>query len=257
MPTAVRVAWAFEDAGAAPVRDLSGPSQARTTGLSDSHGFRSPTWFPTASPLQYWSHCQNDRERVTNMGVGITGISKAKLLLCSHDEKCPCLGENDDGDLALLDEVYSVDVPGRGKDAVEEGCYIAGRGGRRFGLDFNNAAYHGWIRRLSLMALGVEPEEVWNHSRRFRDKPFVELINFPRTDGGAIGPITSAKLYGDFVTFAPRAKRYYATSTPNVFSPLQVNPQSARDKTHRNRPNGLVGRRRAGPGPRRDRDRMG
>ena len=73
------------------------------------------------------------------------------------------------------------------------------------------------------MALGVEPEEAWNHPRRFRDKPFVKLINFPDTGGGAIGPITSAKLYGDFVTFAPKAKRYYATSTPNVFSPLQVN----------------------------------
>jgi len=61
------------------------------------------------------------------------------------------------------------------------------------------------------------------------------LINFPDSGGGAIGPNTSAKLYGDFVTFAPKAKRYYATSTPNVFSPHQVNPQSAKDKAHGNR----------------------
>ncbi len=28
----------------------------------------------------------------------------------------------------------------------------------------------------------------------------MELIDFPDADGGAIGPITSAKLYGDIVT---------------------------------------------------------
>jgi hypothetical protein len=38
----------------------------------------------------------------------------------------------------------------------------------------------------------------------------VELIAFPDTDGGAIGPITSAKLRVDFVNFASKAKRYYA-----------------------------------------------
>ena len=40
----------------------------------------------------------------------------------------------------------------------------------------------------------------------------MELINFPDT-GGVIGPITSAKLYCDFATFAPKAERHYAIST--------------------------------------------
>jgi hypothetical protein len=160
------------------------------------------------------------------MGVGITGISKAKLLPCQNDE---------DSDPECLEEHLTVGTPGTRKDAVKMGCYIAGRGGRTSDLDFNYAAYDGWMRRLSLMALGVEPEEVWNHPRRFRDKPFVELINFPDAGGGAIGPTTSAELYGDFVTFAPTAKRYFATSTPNVFCPPRVSPKSAKDKTHRNR----------------------
>ena len=134
--------------------------------------------------------------------------------------------------------------PAGGRDGVKTGCYVPGRGGRESSLDFNYAAYDGWIRRLSLMALGVEPGEVWNHPRRFRGKPFVELITFPDTGGGAIGPITSAKLYGDFVAFAAKARRYYATSTPNVFGPPQVNARSAKDKTHRKR-TGPVGRRRA------------
>ncbi len=160
------------------------------------------------------------------MGIGITGISKAKLL--------PCTG-GEENDPECIEEHLTVDTPGRRADAVTMGCYVPGRGGRTSSLDFNYAAYDGWIRRLSLMALGVEPEQVWNHPRRYRGKPFVELINFPDTDGGAIGPVTSAKLYGDFVTFAPRAKRYYAASNPNVFNPPQVNSRSAKDKTHRNR----------------------
>jgi hypothetical protein len=162
------------------------------------------------------------------MGIGITGISKAELVSCSGDY---VEGEYD----VCLEEHYTVDAPSRGRDGVKPGCYIAGRGGRTFSLDFNYAAYDGWIRRLSLIALAVEPEEVWSHSRRFRSKPFVELITFPDAGGGTIGPLTSAKLYGDFVTFALRAKRYYATSIPNVFSAPQFNPQSAKDKTHRNR----------------------
>lgn len=95
---------------------------------------------------------------------------------------------------------------------MKAGCYVAGRGGRTFSLEFNYFAYDGWIRRLSLMAYGVEPGEIWNHHRRFRGKPFVELISFPYADGGAIGPMTSAKLHKDFVSFSSKAKHYYATS---------------------------------------------
>ncbi len=169
------------------------------------------------------------------MGIGITGMSKATRLPCSNDEKCPCLQEDDEGELLCGDEVLCVDVPGRRKDPVKEGCYVAGRGGRTSSLDFNYSAYAGWIRRLSLMALGVEPEDVWDHPRRYRGQPFVELIAFPDSGGGAIGPITSAKLYDDFVKFAPKAKRYFATATPNVFGPAQVNQRSGKDQAHHNR----------------------
>lgn len=161
------------------------------------------------------------------MGIGISGISKARLLYCSRDDHCPCMQENEYGELVNSDSIYTVEVTGGGKDVVPMGCYVAGPGGRTCGLDFNYAAYNGWIRRLSLMALGVEPEEVRNHLRRYLALPFVELIRFADTDGGAIGPLTSAELYGDFVAFAARARRYYATATPNVFGASPEQPSSA------------------------------
>ncbi len=162
------------------------------------------------------------------MGIGITGMSKAKRVACS--------GEYVEGEYDVcLEEHLTIDAPARGRDGVKPGCYIVGPGGRESSLDFNYAGYSGWIRRLSLMALGVEPEEVWQHPRRFRGKPFVELIAFPDTGGGAIGPITSAKLYGDFAAFASKARRYYATSTPNEFSTARSSKQSVKDKLHRNR----------------------
>ena len=169
-----------------------------------------------------------DQGRLLNMGIGITGISKAKCVPRSGDY---VEGEYD----VCLEEHLIVDTPSRGRDGVKPGCYIASRGGRTFDLDFNYGAYSAWIWHLSLLALGVEPEEVWHHPRRFRGKPFVELIDFPNADGGAIGPITSAKLYGDFVAFASKARRYYAKSTPNAPGPPPVNKQSVKDKPHRNR----------------------
>jgi hypothetical protein len=162
------------------------------------------------------------------MGIGITGISKAELVRCS--------GEYIEGEYDVcLEEHFTVDAPFRRRNGVKSGCYIVGQGGRTFDLDFGYAAYSGWVRRLSLMALGVEPEEVWNHPRRFRGKPFVELIGFPDTGGGAIGPSISAKLYGDFVVFAAKASRYFAASTPNVFSPPPTSKPSVKRKPHRNR----------------------
>jgi hypothetical protein len=160
------------------------------------------------------------------MGVGITGMSKAKLLPCPGDGSC---------DPECIEEHLTVGTPSNGKDAVKMGCYVPGRGGRTFDLDFGYGGYSTRMRRLSLLALGVEPEEVWQHPRRYRGKPFVEVITFPDTDGGAIGPITSAKLYGDFVTFASKARRYYATPSALPADPLDGNPQSRIDKSHRNR----------------------
>ncbi len=162
------------------------------------------------------------------MGIGITGLSKAKLV--------PCTGayDDDDGYDECAEKHTTVDPPGRGKgkDAVKEGCYVPGPGGRECSLDFSYIAYDGWIRRLSLMALGVEPREVWAHPRRYRGNPLVELITFPDAGGGVIGPITAARLYEDFVAFAPRARRYFATSKPNVFPAARPATRSAGDGSH-------------------------
>ena len=194
--------------------------------IATRHVHRSPTPFPTASTLQYRSDCRKIAGGFQTWASASRGSARPNFFPVRTTRRAiPSVSRS----------ILTIGTPCRRKDGVKMGCYVPGRGGRTSSLDFNYAAYDGWIRRLSLMALGVEPEEVWNHPRRFRGKPFVELINFPDAGGGAIGPITSAKLYGDFVTFAPRAKRYYATSTPNVFNPPQVNPQSAKDKTHRNR----------------------
>jgi hypothetical protein len=52
---------------------------------------------------------------------------------------------------------------------------------------------------------------IWAHPRRYRGKPFVELISMPDTfDGTAIGPLTSGKLHGDFAAFASRARQHYS-----------------------------------------------
>jgi hypothetical protein len=155
------------------------------------------------------------------MGIGITGMSKAKLLPCPNDES---------SDPESIEEHLTVGTPGSGKDAVKMGCYVPRRGGRTSDLDFSYAGYSSWIRCLSLLTLGVEPEEVWQHPRRFRGKRFVELITFPDTDGGAIGPITSAKLYGDFVTFASKARRYYETPPALPAGTLGGDQQTPIDK---------------------------
>jgi hypothetical protein len=57
------------------------------------------------------------------MGIGITGISKARLLPCTG-------GEENDPECA--EEHTTVDTPGRGrgKDVVKTGCYVPGQGGR-------------------------------------------------------------------------------------------------------------------------------
>ena len=149
-----------------------------------------------------------------------------KLLPCRGDESC---------DPECIEEHLTIGTPGRGRDAVKMGCYIAGRGGRAFDLDFSYGGYSTWMRRLSLLALDVEPEDVWQHPRRFRGKPFVELITFPDTDGGAIGPITSAKLYGDFVNFASKANRYYAKPPVPPAGPAEGDQRSPSEEPHRNR----------------------
>jgi hypothetical protein len=136
------------------------------------------------------------------MGLDILAVSKAEPVSCTGDEACE-------------ETHFTVGSFRKRRDGLNPGCYVKGKGGREFG--FRAGSYRGyssWRTELCLLALGVMPEEVWGNPRRFRGKPFVELIDFPDGAGPVIGPKTSAKLHGDFVAFAATARRHYANPTP-------------------------------------------
>lgn len=72
------------------------------------------------------------------------------------------------------------------------------------------SGYNLWRRMLCRFAHGVEPEEVWEHPRRYRGKAFVELIDFSDCDG-RIGAKVAAKLAQDFRDHAKRVADYSTT----------------------------------------------
>jgi hypothetical protein len=155
------------------------------------------------------------------MGLDIIAISKARLVKCrNNDEVC-------------LETHFSVGAYRKRRDDVKAGCYVVGKKGRSYG--FYAGSYFGfgeWKRQLSLLALGVEPEEVWAYPRRFQTKPFVELIDFTDSVGPIIGPKTSAKLYADFVAFASTAKKHY--HNPPVQAAARGSQRGAKPKGHFN-----------------------
>ncbi len=164
------------------------------------------------------------------MGLETIAISKAKWL------RRHCNEDDDNADF-----VYFVSPSDRRRDGMKFGVYGVGKGGRVFdGWDGPYSIYNEWRRELSLLALGVEPEEVWNHPRRFRRKPFVELIDFPDSGNCCIGPKTSAKLYQDFVAFADQAKKHFVARSPAI-TPLVRGAGNRRNlKAHWHRQVGLV-----------------
>ncbi len=165
--------------------------------------------------------------RTTTMGLETFAISKAKWVASSSDE------EDDDGDCPFY--------VGHRRDGKRPGIYVVGKGGRYFnGWDGSYSAYNAWREQLSFLALGVTPETVWTDPRRFRHKPFVELIDFP--DGGncEIGPQTSAKLYQDFVTFAAKAKKHFIERSPDITPPARAADHRKNPQKHWNRQAGLV-----------------
>jgi hypothetical protein len=95
-----------------------------------------------------------------------------------------------------------------------KGEYIGFRAGSYSG-------YNWWRRHLSLMALGLEPEDVWADAEDYEGQPFVELINYSDCEG-SIGPQTSRKLAADFQKHADRAAAYFHQHGPN-------NPNMERD----------------------------
>ena len=148
------------------------------------------------------------------MGLDFVAISKAKLVACQGGDKCPF-------------SHYEVDAYRKRQHGLTPGCYIKGQGGRScFVGCLSYASYNAWRRHLSLLSLMVEPEEVWEHPRRFRGKPFAELIDLPDSIGTLIGPKTSTKLYADFVAFSSKAKTYYQTPATQISAQEPTRPKA-------------------------------
>ncbi len=154
------------------------------------------------------------------MGVDVVAISKARAVACQGDEAC--------------DEThYGFGSYPKRNDGLKTGCYVVGKGGRSFGFRAGSAAgYNHWRRELSLLAVGVEPEEVWEHPRKFQGQPFVELIDFPDGVGPSIGPKTSAKLHADFVYFASKAKRHFLSPPQRKASTEQPTQAKQKPRKH-------------------------
>lgn len=92
---------------------------------------------------------------------------------------------------------------------VPERCYYT-RGGKYFGFRAGSyGGYNQWREALSLAALGVAPELVWQHPDDYRDKPFYELVNFADNEG-TIGPEAAQDLYQDFVDQESKILAFWA-----------------------------------------------
>ena len=152
--------------------------------------------------------------------------ARPTLVACQGGDKCPF-------------SHYEVGAHPKRKDGLTPGCYIKGEGGRSCFVGYASyTAYNTWRRHLSLLSLALEPEEVWEHPRRFRGKPFTELIDSPDAIGTIIGPKTSAKLYADFLAFTSKAKKYYQTP-PSQMSAQEPTRPKATSKRGMERARGL------------------
>lgn len=163
------------------------------------------------------------------MGLDIIAVSKAI--------RVPCRWKNaTEEEVLACDEFHTtVGAVYRRKDGMPRGCYVLDKAGREFGFRAGSSSSFGlWRNNLSWFALGVTAEEVWEHPRRYRGKPFVELIDFPDSVGHAIASATAAKLHADFAAFARRAKSHYFSPNRQEEMPLaRVGTQPAKIP-HRN-----------------------
>jgi hypothetical protein len=124
--------------------------------------------------------------------------------------------------------VYSTDGLDR-LDGYEPGVYRVE--GDEVGFRAGSySGYNYWRRHLCRMALGVEPEEVWEDADAYRGRPFVELIDFSDCEG-SIGPRTSRKLAADFQAFADRAEAYAREQGPDAADP-NAPPRPPDDVVH-------------------------
>lgn len=88
-------------------------------------------------------------------------------------------------------------------DGIRTGFYTG-----EYVSDFRAGSYSGYNyfrNKLCKLALDVDAEQVWNNLNDFADQPFVDLINFSDCEG-AIGPVTSARLFKDFEKYLDKAK---------------------------------------------------
>jgi hypothetical protein len=91
-------------------------------------------------------------------------------------------------------------------DDRKPGVYKEERGSRRFGFRAGSYTGYGeWRELLCQYVHEVKIEEVWEHTKKWAGKPFIELIDFPDNEG-TIGPETSAKLAKDFADWDERLK---------------------------------------------------
>src|SRR6516164_9643288 len=86
------------------------------------------------------------------MGLDIMALSKAVYIECDGGDEC--------------DETHFefCPHPDKRREGLKRGCHVVGKGGETIG--FRVGSYSGfsfWKRHLSLLCLGVEPEEVWTH----------------------------------------------------------------------------------------------
>lgn len=119
------------------------------------------------------------------MGLDIVAISNAKYFAPDFEDESE-----------LENRWWVADPDGFDRlDGRPEGLYDGeAECGFRAG---SYSGYGHWRWWLSTSFLGIEPQVVWSNPPKFDGLPFVELIYFSDCNG-AIGPVTSAKLAGDF-----------------------------------------------------------
>jgi hypothetical protein len=135
------------------------------------------------------------------MSLCIRVASKAKFVYCSG------YVDEEEGECCNHKRIESFPL---GQEGLKTGCYVPGKGGRSFYFEISYSDYAQWFNELYRMLYGVDLEGVCGQFRRYRSKPFIEFVDVPcSSDGQTIGPKMSAKLHGDFVTFAHKARKHF------------------------------------------------
>ncbi len=128
------------------------------------------------------------------MGIDITGMSKARRVAGRHSD-----------DVCEDEEHIPAGSCRKYLDGLKSGCYVS-KGTSHF-LYFSYGGFDAWQNALSQIIYDLPSSEVAGHPRRFKGKPFVELIAFPFHNDVGFGPVTSAKLHADFQEHSATVKK--------------------------------------------------